>query len=132
MRPSIQVLTDLLSSVLPGFDNIYIVVDALDECTKADGSRERLMDVLVDVLTWEEESLHIFLTSRKEIDIGRALDSCTSLLAHKWCISLQPEDIVDDIQVFIRRSLQRRSFSKWKEALKVEVEEALSSRAQGS
>lgn len=132
MSPSIKELVELLSSILPGFDNVYIVIDALDECPKADRSRECLMDILVNITSWGKESLHLFLTSRKEIDIGRALGPCASSLDHVWTTSLQPGDIVEDVQTFVGQSLKERSFSKWKDSWKSEVKDALSSRAQGS
>jgi hypothetical protein len=39
----------VLSATLEGFDHVHFILDALDECPKADGEREKLLNLIRDM-----------------------------------------------------------------------------------
>jgi ankyrin repeat domain-containing protein 50 len=129
-RPTTESLEKMLQAIIEGFEHVYIIVDALDECPKLDGSRERLLDRLQRILMWKRDPLHVFLTSRKETDIEATLRQSVESLDNY--VFKSPERYVrDDVQIFLQSMLQRRTFGKWSPILKQEVEDVLLERAQG-
>jgi hypothetical protein len=72
------------------FDEVLIVVDALDECIGRDCITHGLMSLVRSCPT-----LKVFVTSRNEIDIYRAFEDLP-----KACI--QKEDVAEDIENFVR------------------------------
>lgn len=74
-KPTLATLKSLLQVVLSGFDDVFLVIDALDECPRSGFRRQELLDCLRDVRCFEESSLHILATSRKEADIEESYSS---------------------------------------------------------
>lgn len=132
MRPGIKSLMEILYAALLDFDDVYIIVDALDECPKSNESREHLLDVLADISSWNEDSSHLFFTSRKEVDIERALCPIIARALRGYMKSLQDQDVLQDTRTFVKKSLQGRAFPKWRVQFKDGVEEILCGRCQGS
>jgi hypothetical protein len=66
LPPSINDLLEMFHKALNVFKDIYLVIDALDDCPKAEQSREHLLEILDKIIGWKEESLHILITSRRE------------------------------------------------------------------
>lgn len=116
---------------MDGFEDVFLVFDALDECPRLDRSREYLLDIIHRILLWKEDAMHILLTSRKETDIGEALFTSSSGLQHYDFIEVEEINVDSDIQAYIRGYLGSPSFKRWTKDLKPEVEQTLSSRAQG-
>lgn len=71
-KPNDSQLVGLLQSVVggAGTDATYIVVDALDECSR----RPQLMKSLVSISELRLQNLYILLTSRDLVDIRRVLE----------------------------------------------------------
>ncbi|KAI1664089.1 Heterokaryon incompatibility protein [Pyrenophora tritici-repentis] len=69
-KPSLHALLDVIRQVVQEFAHVYIILDALDECSQ----RLELMDILKTVAGWQLNSLHLLMTSRKERDIERSLE----------------------------------------------------------
>jgi hypothetical protein len=69
--------------------------------------------------------IRLLATSRKELDIERALSPLTTEL------SLSNPYVDDDIRVYIKSRLLEAKFSRWPESLKDEVENALVKGAKG-
>jgi ankyrin repeat domain-containing protein 50 len=131
LSPSINDLQVMLSAVIDGFEDVYIFIDALDECPRLDGSRERMMDKLHAIFRWKKKSLHVLTTSRKEHDIEKVLTLAGQSLPVYNSVKLEEKYVQEDVQLFVRNALRNRSFNKWNPELKQEVEEVLTSRAQG-
>jgi hypothetical protein len=109
------------------FTQVYVVLDALDECTQ----RSDLMDVLETVAGWRLDNLHLVMTSRKERDIESSLEG---FVKEEDTICLQ-RDVVDlDIQRYVQQRLSNdKSLAKWNKdaAIRQEIEAALMRGARG-
>ena len=102
---------------------IYVVVDALDECQE----RTSLFSGLKTIQSWNEEHLHILVTSRREPeikDILRPLATDT--------IALEESVVDGDIITYVRYRLQHdRRLSKWPDDIRSKIESALVKGANG-
>ena len=74
-RPSRLEIFDLLKSVVSEFHTVFIVVDALDECSDSDGTRSMLLKDLHRLLP----EIRFLCTSRYLSDIERESKDCASL-----------------------------------------------------
>jgi len=112
---------------------IYLVIDALDECSNSSGipsSRERVLLLLKDLVGLCLRNLHICVTSRPEIDIRDVLGP---LAAHGVSLhdqSGQKEDIVDYVRSIVY-SESEPIMSRWRTEDKEGVIATLSERADG-
>ncbi|KAJ4859640.1 ankyrin repeats (3 copies) domain-containing protein [Trichoderma breve] len=113
MRPSTEELQNSFISTLRGFTNVYIIIDALDECPNINTQREELLEILHYILDSNLNNLHMFCTSRKESDID---------------VSLQIER---DIGEYIDSTLTNAKYSSWPILIKAEVRKALIEKSDG-
>ncbi|KAK4077056.1 uncharacterized protein Triagg1_4023 [Trichoderma aggressivum f. europaeum] len=129
-RPDTRALEKMLVMSASSFSNVYVVIDALDECPLLNNQREYLLKSLGRILVNEPENLHIFLTSRKEQDIDKKLRASLSppqrieidLLAHQ-------ETLNHDIHRYIDLKLATDAFDSWPESVKEEVKQSLVEKA---
>jgi hypothetical protein len=73
LQPSPEMLSNLLKAVIDGFDDVFLILDALNEVPRTDDERANLLDEIHKICAFREDSIHILATSRKEIDIEEAL-----------------------------------------------------------
>jgi ankyrin repeat domain-containing protein 50 len=107
-QPPIPALLDCLRQAIPKFQDVYLVVDALDESPRHE-ARERVLEALAVLRNWSLRGLHILATSRDEIDIRESLAPSTNEE-----ISMKNTDVNQDIEDFIRGYLERdRAMQKW-------------------
>ncbi|CZR50431.1 uncharacterized protein PAC_00303 [Phialocephala subalpina] len=90
-----------------GFDNLYLVMDALDECSKANNQRETLLDLL-------HESLGSFLDQSPFVNVN-----------------VQGSHIEQDILKFLGHRLEHQSFRTWNRLSKEDVKKQLAKQANG-
>jgi hypothetical protein len=67
----VQCLKDMLT--IPGSAPVYLVLDALDECSNKFGSptpREKVLELVKKLVELPHTNLHLCITSRPELDIG--------------------------------------------------------------
>ena len=124
-----QCLKEMLS--LPAQGPVYLVVDALDECPNNFGmatAREKVLDLISDLVSLRLPDLHICVTSRPEIDIQAALEPLTSLRVSLHTQTGQKKDIVDYVSSVVYSDTKMR---RWREEDKKLVIERLSERADG-
>ena len=122
-------LKDMLK--LPGQATVYIIIDALDECPTTTGSphpREKVLNVVKELVDLNIPNLRICVTSRPEADIERIVGP----LAFR-CVSLedeggQVEDIAKYVENFVNTDSEMR---EWKVADKRLVINVLSKKANG-
>ncbi|KAF4785880.1 hypothetical protein HER10_EVM0010960 [Colletotrichum scovillei] len=126
-KNNIQLSTvDLLQcfrQVLQLFQNVYVVLDALDESPR-ETSRFDLLEALKEIRTWSDLGLHLLVTSRDEVDIREGLEAekqATILMKH--------EGINDDIASYISQYLQRR-LRHWSDHHSL-IEKVLTEKAHG-
>jgi hypothetical protein len=111
--------------------DVFVFLDALDECPKSDGEREKLLDTLHVINSWNMDSLHILATSRRESDIEESFRIHFRTSDTFQAIRVQGVQVENDIRKFIRHILQHPSHHRWSVKLKKEVEANLASQADG-
>jgi hypothetical protein len=126
-QPSLHALLEVLPQVMRQSTHVYIVLDALDECTQ----RPELMDVLETVAGWQLDGVHLLMTSRKERDIESSLEN---YVKEEDSICLQRDVVDKDIQRHVQQRLSDdKSLAKWNKdaAVRQEIGDALMHGARG-
>jgi hypothetical protein len=132
-QPSEETLMGCLKEILKlsGQGEIYIVVDALDECPNFSGyptPREHALMVIQELVDLGLPHVHFCITSRPEIDIRDALES---LAAHDVSLHEQAgqnQDISDYIKSVVHSDPKMR---RWREEDKELVIKTLIRKAGG-
>ncbi|KAF2727946.1 hypothetical protein EJ04DRAFT_504871 [Polyplosphaeria fusca] len=121
-EPTVAELLQALEQVLGHFDNVYFVVDALDECS----NRENLLAILRTLATQPGfEKLRILSSSREYIDIKRAMDFIAKP------VSMSNEFVQNDIRLHVEALLRSNSkFGRWPQELLSEVTEIVPKQAK--
>jgi len=125
----IRCLKQLLN--LPGQAPVYLIVDALDECSNASGLSSPRAEVLVlleDLIHSHIPDLRICVTSRPEADIKPILDPLTFHSVYLHEESGQKEDIEGYIKWVVSTN---RNMRRWKPEHKQLVTNILTERADG-
>lgn len=126
-QPAPHVLLEMLRQTIQGIPQVYVVLDALDECSQ----RLELLEMLTTVTGWQLQNLHVLLTSRKERDIE---DSLASYIDNENALCLQSDIVDKDIHRYIEQRLSDdQSLAKWRKdaTVKQEIEFALINGARG-
>ncbi|KAI9881492.1 MAG: hypothetical protein M1830_000055 [Pleopsidium flavum] len=122
-QPRERDLKAALEVLIESFPHVYLVLDALDECSE----REELMQSLDELLSKSMDGLHLLTTSRKEQDIEDAFDNLRPVK-----ISLAVKEVNEDIKLHIKSRLsQDLRLKRLAEATKAEIETALLDGAHG-
>ena len=134
-QPSGDVLTKCLKDMLalPDQPPIYLIIDALDESPNTTGipsARERVLQLLRELVNLCCSNLHICVTSRPEIDIRNVIVPLTSLQVSLHEQSGQKEDIADYVRSVVYSNLEP-AMKRWKTEDKDLLIEMLSERADG-
>ena len=134
-QPSDSVLTKCLKDLLtlPDQCPIYLIMDALDESPNTSGfpsPREKVLQLLKDLVDLRLPNLHICVTSRPEFDIQNAIVPLTSSRVSLHDESGQKEDIADYVRSVVY-SNSEPIIRRWKKEDKDLVIKMLSERADG-
>ena len=122
-QPSIETMLGIIQESLRGFAHSYMILDALDECSDL----EDLLEFFEIVPQWDNPRLHILVTSRRVKDIEESIESLTTKQ-----ISIEGALVNQDVHKFIQERLRKDpKLKKWPEKTRMEIEEALMSRADG-
>jgi len=135
MQPSDSVLTKCLKDMLtlPGQRPIYLIMDALDESSATSGipsARERVLQLVRELVDLRHQNLHLCVTSRPEIDIKDVLEALTSRRVSLHDETGQKEDIAAYVKSVVYSNLEP-IIRRWKKEDKDLVIEKLSERADG-
>ena len=132
-QPSGDALMECLKDMLrlPEQGEIYIVVDALDECPNSSGCptpREDVLKIMKELVGLRLPHTHICVSSRPEVDIRDVLEvlAVHNLSLHEQ--SGQNQDILDYIQSFISSDPEMQ---RWREEDRQLVIKTLSEKAGG-
>ena len=126
-QPAYEVLLETLHQMMTSLGDLYVIIDALDECT----DREQLLADFEEMASWEDVSLHILTTSRRETDIEDALNLLSD---ERNRISIQSALVNADIRTYTHDRLQKdRKLRRWLKHPKVqlEIENTLVEKAAG-
>jgi hypothetical protein len=134
-QPSETVLTECLKNMLtlPDQRPTYLIIDALDESPNTSGipsPRERVLQLLKELVELCLPDLRICVTSRPEIDIRDVLEPLTSGRVSLHDQSGQKQDIVDYVKSVVYSNLEP-IMRRWRTEDKELVIEVLSERADG-
>ena len=125
----LKCLKDMLS--LPGRGEIFLIIDALDECPNFSGTpsaREEVLELIEELVDLELPNVHVCVTSRPEIDIRTVLEPLTSLKISLHDEIGQKEDILEYIKSVVGSDRRMR---KWIEEDRQLVIDTLSDKADG-
>ena len=126
-QPTGEALSNILRQMMTSLGDIYIIIDALDECVE----RDELLTDLEEIVSWKDANLHVLTTSRTEKDIEEVL---TPLSNTRIQIDIQSAQTNVDMRTYIYDRLQAdRKLKRWKKDLKVqqEIQDTLMSKADG-
>jgi hypothetical protein len=134
-QPSDPILAECLKDMLAPTDQspIYLIIDALDESPNTFGipsPRERVLELVKELVELGLPHLRICITSRPEIDIRDVLAPLTSLRASLHEQTGQKKDIVEYVKSVVY-SNSEPIMRRWKTEHKELVVEVLSERADG-
>jgi hypothetical protein len=122
-QPSVESLQSTLLLVLEAFGEVYIVLDALDECAE----RKDLLKWIKAMTSWRKGKLHLLATSRPEATIAKILRSLDPRHVH-----MEPKLITGDIERYIHSSIdEEEAFERWDDKVKMTIKSALLKRAVG-
>lgn len=131
-KPSCESLCKVLSQMLERTEEVWIVLDALDECYERKGHRTKgLLSWIQDLANSEQLDVHILVTSRPEQDIQLGL---SSLVTEKDRIHIQNDLVSEDILAYIRVKVREgEGLERWQGYPEVqdEIEEGLAQKAKG-
>ena len=132
-QPSMEVLMECLKDMLnlPGQGELYIVVDALDECPSFPGyptPREQVLAILRELVILRLPHVHLCFTSRPEADIRDVMEVLADHNVSLYEQSGQNQDISDYIEFIFSSD---RQLKRWKEEDRQFAKEALLRGAQG-
>ena len=124
-----QCLLEMLQ--LDGQPAIYLIIDALDECSNSSGMptpREKVLEVLEDLIDCELPNVRICVSSRPEFDIRSVLEPLASFQVSLHNETGQRKDIQDYVSAVIHSD---RKMRKWRTPEQQLVIDTLSERADG-
>ena len=132
-QPSEEALMKCLKDILslPGQGEMYIVVDALDECPNFSGyptPREQVLTIVQELIDVYPPNVHFCITSRPEVDIRDTLEVLTvhNVSLHEQ--AGQNQDIFDYIESVVYSDPKMR---RWREEDKQLVVETLTQKSGG-
>ena len=120
-QPSVASLQLTLERIVEGFEHVYIVLDALDECT----DRQKLLAWIDDIFRRKCGNVHILLSSRLEADIEERFGCLDSLSR----VSLAGSSADTDIATYLDAMLSK--MVRWDAQTRVRVRSVLLDGADG-
>jgi len=127
-KPVLKDLQATLGWIFKELDQVFIIIDAIDECPEKNEEREELLEIIKSMHDWSLDNLHMLATSRRELDIEAVLNPLLSAPP----ISIQSAHIDADIRLHVQGELDAISKrKKWPKDLTTEIEETFVSSANG-
>jgi hypothetical protein len=135
-QPSDNILVECLKRMLtlPDQCPTYLIIDALDESSNTSGipsPREKVLQLVKELVELYLPELRICVTSRPEVDIREALEPLTSGQVSLHDQSGQRHDIADYVRSVVY-SDSEQIMRRWRTEDKEHVIETLSERADGT
>jgi hypothetical protein len=120
-RPSFDEISRALQSVATMCSQVFIVVDALDECQTSDGCRTKFLTEIFNLQA--KCGVHLFATSRFILEITEVFKSSTSLEIHATR---------DDVERYLEGHMQQLpSFVRRNQQLQEEIKTGISEAVDG-
>ncbi|KAH8728085.1 hypothetical protein GQ44DRAFT_584334, partial [Phaeosphaeriaceae sp. PMI808] len=130
VQPPFESLFNALMNMIEQAKEVWIVLDALGECSRRKDSLKGLLSLIKELLHQEKGNIHLLATSRDEPEIRSGLEDIT-----KQDNKLSIEDsVADDIRKYINWKLEQGDgFQTWRGNQKVhnDIKEKLMGKANG-
>ena len=124
--PGVGDLKKILLSSIASYDEVYLLIDALDECPEDGDVRQNMLEYLAE-LSWGAPNIRILATSREVSDVRASM----KLLGAKP-MSIAARAVDADIRRYVSAQLLRdRKLSRLDPDTRTLIEETLSQRADG-
>lgn len=122
-EPATAQLKEGLKALLQKVGVIYVLLDAVDECS----NRNELLDVLAELVTEPAYArLRLLATSRNYLDISETFSSLAA------SISMDNPLVGEDIRLYAQHELRtNRKTSWWSPALALDVVDSIVKGAKG-
>ncbi|KAL1387463.1 hypothetical protein HDK64DRAFT_330659 [Phyllosticta capitalensis] len=133
-EPTIQSLLRIFHAMIEEIGELWIVLDALDECaTRHDYSSGELLPWVEQLMGSQKAcNIHLLVTSRPEYDI---LDAFQGWVPSDSIVPVQSDTVADDIAAYICKRTKELKIWKWKPELqqniRPKIEDALLKKADG-
>lgn len=127
-KPPTEKLLSTFLGMLSAEREVYVVLDALDECP---APRIELLGWIRKLACSLPVGLHLIVTSRKEVDINLALGQ-TSVIEH--IIPIQADPVDEDIRAYVCHSLKNDERFEWlrgRKGIRDEIETELGRKSNG-
>jgi hypothetical protein len=122
-QPSVESLQATLLLILEAFNDVYIVLDALDECAE----RKAVLKWIKQTTSWKRSKLHLLVTSRPEEDIAEHLRSLDP--DH---VNIKQDLVSRDIERYIDSILYvEGSFEQLGDEIKANIKNTVLGSAEG-
>lgn len=127
-QPTVSDLSSVFFHILERRQEIYLIIDALDECsTNHSQERQDLIGLIKRMKESSVPSTNVLILSRQERDIE---DGLQPVICHK--VGIQNKTVDADIRVHVRRLLASDSRLKERSpSIKAEIETSLVNGAHG-
>jgi hypothetical protein len=119
-QPTVKSLQDTLILILEAFDDVYIVLDALDECAE----RKDLLKLITEMICLRKDTPHLLVASRPEEDIAIHLQ-----LLKPDHVCMEQKFVTGDIARYIDSILDLED--QWSNDTKAMIKSTLLERAGG-
>lgn len=126
-RPSVSDLLSILRALLPNFDDVYLVVDAIDEYPRA--HRDRLLRAIWSLISLNTECLHLLAVSRPEADIQTSFKEIGRTAGGFREVKVQGTYVRQDIEKYLDHRLHSTQFRNWSTGEKRDIKSILTSQA---
>lgn len=129
-QPTCQLLRETFLRTIEQIKEIWLVLDALDECSKEE--RGKLLSWIKEILANSERgNVHLLVTSRQEKDIESGILEFTDT---DHMVPIQSDLVTDDIRAYVRwRVREGDGLKRWRLRPEVqnEIETVLGENANG-
>jgi ankyrin repeat domain-containing protein 50 len=123
--PPVMAMIAHLRYLIQQFDQVYILLDALDESPRY-GPRDQVLNVIQTMRKWLLPGLHLLVTSRDEPDIRESLSPTGN-----EAVIMKNAEINQDISDFISGQLTMDPKLRKLQAHHDRIQQVLAERAQG-
>ena len=132
-QPTVHSLAQCLKGMLAMMIEvpIYLIIDALDECPNDSGipsSREKVLELVEELVELRRPHLHLCITSRPEFDIQTTLEPLATQQVSLQDESGQKRDINDYVTFVVHSD---RRMKRWRDDDKDAVIADLTEKANG-
>ncbi|MDI1486542.1 MAG: hypothetical protein OHK93_005773 [Ramalina farinacea] len=120
---SCEYLVGIIEDLLKEFQDVYIVIDALDECEQ----NEEVLRWIEGLLEKKNDQLHVLVSSRQDYHFQLELERLASLM-----LKLDQQTFAKDIETYIHERLSTDPrMKKWPSDVRDDIKQSLVSNAGG-